>query len=292
MAEDMLTATYPEAEAGVLAVATINMFADPHRLLSEAQPVGEPQPGEGGASSIRVNVSGEDLIGLSLPADLLARYTAGVRYDLEASVAPDGAIIGMTAAWAGATEEPLTYEWTRTTDEPVLPGTWVDLDQATLEKALREGWRASPADAAADVDFPVFWLGESYEGLSPRLTHADRDGWVLIEYGGVLAQGTAGGSTTTTLSPAGYILFQYSADDVPESEKSFVAEKTLIGEYGAAAESYAVYRTPMGQPGRSVLVKMGETYVSISATQGGGDVTEQLLRAAAALRLAAEAPTR
>ena len=74
MAEDMLTATYPEAEAGVLAVATINMFTDPHRLLSEAQPVGEPQPGEGGASSIRANVSGEDLIGLSLPADLLARY--------------------------------------------------------------------------------------------------------------------------------------------------------------------------------------------------------------------------
>ena len=286
MAESMREAGYPGAEEGLLAVVTMNLFADPHRLPQRAEVVSPPQAGDGGLWTIEAAVEGTDLVDLALPAEDLARYTEGVRYDLELRVRPDGAIESV-AGRAGITETHTTYQWRRVAHGPDMPGDWVDLDQATLEKALREGWRASPADAAADVGFPVFWLGESYQGLIPRSTHVEGDRTVLIEYASEVTTQAADGSTTTTLSPAGYILFQYSEDDVPESEKPFVAEKTLIGEFGDGADRYSVYRTAKGQPGRSILVKRGETYISIDATRSGGDVTERLLTAAAALRLAA-----
>ena len=291
MAESMRKAGYPGAEEGLLAVVTMNLFADPHRLLQRARAVSPPQAGEGGLWTIEVAVEGTDLVDLALAAEDLARYTEGVRYDLKLRVATRWGD-RKHDCWVGGNHRGAhDLRVAPSRDGPDMPGDWVDLDQATLEKALREGWRASPADAAADVGFPVFWLGESYEGLTPRSTHLTGRA-VLIEYASVVTTQAAGESTTTTLSPAGYILFQYSEDDVPESEKPFVAEKTIVGEFGDGTDRYSVYRTAKGQPGRSILVKRGETYISITATRAGADVTEQLLAAAAALQPATKMPTR
>lgn len=149
MAESMREAGYPGAEEGVLAVVTMNLFADPHRLLQRAEAVSPPQAGDAGLWTIEAAVEGADLVDLALPAEDLAGYTEGARYDLELRVRSDGAIESMTAGWAGTGETHTTYEWRRVAHGPDMPGDWVDLDQATLAEALDHRTRLSAAERGA-----------------------------------------------------------------------------------------------------------------------------------------------
>ena len=178
----------------------------------------------------------------------------------------------------------------RTNKVPALPTTWDDLDQVTLQTARDEGWRGNVADAAPYVDFPVYFLGDSYEGRVVRLIHVEAGVDVRVEYDE--PQDPASTASTARRpgmeAPDGYLLFEYSAADVPESEKRFVANKTLIKTAGQGDEAYKVYKTAKGLPGRSILVKKGETYISIDriAEMATEDATKELLAAAAALRRA------
>jgi hypothetical protein len=292
MAISMRQAAYPDGEIGVMYLVMLRFALDPHRLLALSQVTAAAED-QDGTWRIEAEATTSDLVGANLSDAELGRYSPPIpllRTTLE--IGRDGNIHSMsmvdptTPGWAG-----WTYAWSRVSEGPTLPASWVDMDKATLQDARDSGWRASPADAAKDASFPVYWLGESYEGLplrGVRVNRLNKDLYVLLEYNVIRSAPDASGKATSTSLPAeGYVLFQYSESNVPGSEKRFVENKTLIKTAGQGEDAYSVYKTAKGAPGRSILVKRGETYISIDRTGGGtGDVTEGLLGAAAALRRA------
>ncbi len=289
MAMSMRTAPYSGGgtNSGISSLVIIRCFADPHRLLAKSEATSAAEETDG-TWKIAATTTARALVDLDLPVDELARYIGpDFALDTTLEVGKDGSIRSMSMKPDHSETDVWTYVWTRIDEEPALPQAWVDLDDYTLQKELESGWRASPSDAAQDVDFPVYWLGDSYGDVPLRWVHVEVGRYVLLEYGTGRNPATAAsaGQTTSTVTDEGYILFEYSESQVPESEKQFVADKTLLATVGEGSDTYSVYTTAKGKPGRSVLVKKGETYISIDLTGGGtGDATNALLAAAAALQ--------
>ena len=286
MAMSMTKATYPGADLGVGYLVMVRFLFDPHRLLTLSKVTNSSEQPDG-SWKIDAQVSVRDLVALDLSDAELARYlgpVSAVRTMLE--VEQDGTIRSMSTQEEGLDAGASTLVFARTSKAPTLPTEWDDLDQVTLQGARDEGWRGKVADAAPYVDFPVYFLGDSYQGRVVRLVHIDVGLDMLVEY----AEPQSTGSTVARprTAPDGYLLFEYSASNIPESEKRFVANKTLIKTAGQGDGAYTVYKTAKGLPGRSILVKKGETYISIDriAEKATGDATEELLAAAAALRRA------
>ena len=287
MAMRMGKATYPGADLGVGYLVMMRFLFDPHRLLTLSKVTNSSEQPDG-SWKIDAQVSVRDLVAPDLSDAELAHYlgpVSAVRTTLE--VGQDGTIRSMSTQEEGLEDAGVSsLVFTRTSKAPTLPTEWDDLDQVTLSAARDEGWRANVADAAAYVDFPVYSLGDSYEGRVVRLVHVEVGLDMLVEY--AEPQSTASTVTRPRTAPDGYLLFEYSASNVPESEKRFVANKTLIKTAGQGDGAYTVYKTAKGLPGRSILVKKGETYISIDriAEKATGDATEELLATAAALRRA------
>jgi hypothetical protein len=287
MAMRMRQTAYPQAESGVQCIALVRLLLDPHRLLKLSTVTDASALPDGGWTLV-AEARVPDLVGLDLSADDLARYfgmVSAVQSTLV--VAGDGAIRSMSTQEVGLEVGVVGYSFTRVDTEPALPSLWSDLDQVTLQAALDEGWRAAVADAAKDVDFTIYSLGDSYEDWVIQTVHVEVGLDVMLHYGTPRETGS-GGTTAGAGRPRaedGFILFEYSASNVPESEKPFVADKTLVAKSGEGDAAYSVYTTAKGLPGRAILVKKGGTYISITRTgKGGADVTELLLAVATALR--------
>jgi len=187
------------------------------------------------------------------------------------------------------TAEAGSYVFARTDKEPRLPDTWVDMDSSLLQSALDMGWRENPADAAKDVDFTVYFLGDSYQGLPLGRVYLFQNDGVQVLFGYYRVESApldgSGKVTTTNPSPEGYKLLEFSESDVPRGEQDFVANKTLVKTGGRGDEAYSVYKTAKGEPGRSILVEKGGTYIHMERMGSGtADATEELLAAAAALQ--------
>jgi hypothetical protein len=81
------------------------------------------------------------------------------------------------------------------------------------------------------------------------------------------------------------VLFEYSEASLPDGEESPVAKKPLLKTVSQGAETYSVSTRAKGEPGRSILVKRGSTYISIEHSGGGtGNAMDELAVAFAALR--------
>ncbi|MBN1321905.1 MAG: hypothetical protein JXA87_13830 [Thermoleophilia bacterium] len=290
MGLEMRSAPYStEVNLGTGSLIVIRTLADPHRLLTTSSADGATrQPG--GSWRVEAEVTVDALVDLGLPDEELRLYIDPdlvLRTDLV--VAEDGRIQSMSVEWVLPEPEVMTYTWTRTEEQFALPKDWVDLDDYTLESRLAAGWRANVYDASQDVGFPVYWLGDPYQGLVLRDIHVEQDLYVLLEYGRPRDRSTGAGDGQAVISAGkeGLILLQYSESAVPDSEVTFVEDKKLLETRQVGDEVYSVYSMAKGKPARSILVKRGETYISISATGGDtGDGTQELPVAAAALRRA------
>jgi hypothetical protein len=292
MAQAMSGEGYSEALTGVMALVTLRAFADPHRLLALSKATQATKNADG-TWTLSAEVSELDLVALAgvlagLSSEVASRYVDSsliLRSTLE--LGQEGDIRSMTVAF-GDDADTLSYSWSRAEGMPELPGVWVELDDAMLQRALESGWRATVAKAAADLDFPAYSLGDSYLGVALRSIHVEEGSSLLLEYG----LGTTGAAATTTSSQprtatasGGFVLFEYSATNVPESEKGFVASKTLLENLEHDGRVFTVYTTAKGQPGRSILVRVGDTYVSLDRSGGGsGNATEELLEAVMGLQ--------
>jgi len=287
MALEMRSASYStRVNLGTGSLIVIRTLADPHRLLTTSSADGATRQLDG-SWRVEVEATIDALVDLGLPDEELGIYIDPdllLRTDLV--VAEDGRIQSMSVEWVLPEPEVMTYEWTRTEERFALPEGWVDLDEYTLQNRLAAGWRANVYEAAEDAGFPVYWLGDPYQGLALRDIHVELGGHVLLEYGRPRDPSTAAGDgqTATSAGAKGLILFQYSEAAVPESEEAFVGDKELMETLGAVDEPYSVYSTAKGRPGQSILVKRGTTYISIDGTgETTDDRTEELLAAAAAL---------
>ncbi len=304
MAQEMSTQTYPGASSGASLLAILRMVFDPHRLLQKSLVTKAAKEADG-TWDLEATITARDLIGLDIPDQILLAGTGispskVLRTTLK--LGADGGIHAMSTLFSDSASDATNYVWARSSTEPSLPSASVEMDQTLRQSAFLGGWRASLADAAKDIGFPVYSLGETYLGLSLRLIHVELTYKptiaLLLEYdpgqkAAPLGTATtvAAGETTTSgasgesLAPGGFVLFEYPDSNVPDGEKSFVAKKILLKTVSHGGETYSIYTTPKGKPGRSILVKAGTTYVSIERSGGGtGDATDELVAAAEALQ--------
>jgi len=290
MAMRMSKAIYPGAEMGPFYLVVLRVGADPYRLLAHSKVTSAAQQ-QDGAWKLELEASVRDLVSLDIPDAELTQMVGPspvIRTALE--VGNDGTIRSMSVTRGQPTAEAGSYVFERTDAEPTLPDTWVDMDTSLLQSALDFGWRESPADAAKDVDFTVYSLGDSYQGLPRGRVNLFQNDGVQVLFGYYRVESApvdgSGKVTTTNPSPEGYKLLEFSESDVPRGEQDFVADKTLIKTGGQGDDAYSAYKTAKGKPGRSILVEKGGTYIFIERMGSGtADATEELLAAAAALRI-------
>ena len=292
----------PEGADGVTVIQMIRLLGDPYRLLFICEPSGEPERLADSNWLLTAQTTTVDVLGADLQTardyNRVLGTTADTDIKVTLEVTPQGVPV-KTAVTLG--DNPLAaYDWSRVEEAPTLPGSSVEFDVWARQRAEQGGYRTI-AEAAKESKFPLYWLGDSYQGTVLRLVHMETEA-ALLEYDLVRTATTGSAPTTTsapttssltptrstdgTVSPRGYILFEYSASDVPESEKPFAAKKTLIESTGEGDQAYSVYKTAKGAPGHSVLVRRGDTYISVDGVGASGDITDKLLAVAAALQRA------
>jgi hypothetical protein len=288
MAMAMNSKTYPGASLGVPEIGLIRTIGDPYRLLRLAKVHGPAKALPNSDWSLVAETTFAELVGTDLPPDQAQRIMGDLngKVSIALEVKPDGTPVSMT--WSlGAQSVGGRYSWSKSATPPSLPRAWVDMDKDSQTTAEQEGWRATPADAAKAVDFPVYSLGGSYRGAVLHTIHVEEHLDVLFIYTGPRGQAGSGASTTNTNTPPahGWSLFEYSESKIPRGDENLVANKHLIKTVGTGDDAYSIYTIGVLPVSKSILIKRGSTYISIEATGNvTGDITEELYAAATALQ--------
>ena len=58
----------------------------------------------------------------------------------------------------------------------------------------------------------------------------------------------------------------------------------LIKSVGEGDQAFCLYETAKGAPGRSIVVRRGDTYISVDSSGATRDITDKLLAVAPALQ--------
>jgi hypothetical protein len=294
MATAMGGQRYPQASTGAQYVGVIRLIGDPYRLLRLAKVQGAAVPEADSTWSLTGATTVGEVFGADLP-----RSQTGFNGDELASaltvtltVKADGTPVSITVT-TNEIEGVGHYTWSKVSTPPALPTAWVELDTKTLAAAEQEGWRNTPQDAAKDVDFTVYSWDDSYQGAALQTIHVEPGSSVLLDYPAARVQSSAPGTSTIGVRPRGWVLFEYSAHHIPPDQKGAVANKRLLKSVGRGVDAYSLYTFGASPLGSTILVRRGDTYISIQATGTGlratdaasAELTQELYAAATALRL-------
>ncbi len=291
MAVETDNATYFHDNPGIIAVGMISALrmCDPYHILNSCEPEGAPQKLATSNWLLKARAFASDVVGTDIKEAIDFERALGnladAKLDVTLEVTPQGVPVATTITPASselsAGDELITFYWSRATAAPEIPAVAMEFD--AWAKGYDQQQRGTIEEVVKQSTFTVYWLGESYQGIA--LSSAQPfDGTAMLLYW----PPTARQNTASTVANAdiGYTLFEYSVSNPPDSEKPFVASKTLYRSFGQGDNAYSVYTTAKDAPGHSILVRRGDTYISVSSSGASGDIFNQLLAVAAALQRA------